>query len=224
MNLKILILSIILLQQVAIVFAQEKADKVDLLEVVRETQKTRRNGEEISMLWWMPTEYWEAAFNENPNVSREDKDYLLGLLSKYTIIAAYYGEMEMGTAKINYVREEEIEQSIQIISVSGESFSPIPKQSLGMEISTILSNLRPVFGSLIGPMGQNMHFFVFQSEKTSDSIFNPFDDGIAKATLFSQKYEWRFPLGSLLKEKNCPTDGEKMNGAWKYCPRHGVKL
>lgn len=38
------------------------------------------------------------------------------------------------------------------------------------------------------------------------------------------EYKWRLPLSSLLPPRLCPIDDEKLNGAWKFCPTHGVEL
>jgi hypothetical protein len=42
--------------------------------------------------------------------------------------------------------------------------------------------------------------------------------------LFDTHYSWRLPIGSLVLPRTGPVDGEMLNGAWDYCPWHGVRL
>jgi len=45
-----------------------------------------------------------------------------------------------------------------------------------------------------------------------------------RLSINKNEYKWRTPLGSLMPVKTCPKDGEKMSGAWDYCPFDGEKL
>lgn len=83
----------------------------------------------------------------------------------------------------------------------------------------------PVLVNMLGPMGQNMHFFLFSSKKKNgQEIAVAKREGAFSVKLDKREFKWRLPLGSLLPPKVCPIDGEKLNGAWKFCPWHGVAL
>jgi len=49
-------------------------------------------------------------------------------------------------------------------------------------------------------------------------------EGGFSVDLEGKAYTWRLPLGALLTRKTCPVDGEKLSGAWKFCPWHGKTL
>ena len=78
---------------------------------------------------------------------------------------------------------------------------------------------------MIGPMGQNMHVFLFPAkDKKGQDIAAAKREGFFSVKLDKREFKWRLPLGSLLRQKVCSVDGEKLNGAWKFCPWHGTEL
>ena len=78
---------------------------------------------------------------------------------------------------------------------------------------------------MLGKMGENMYFFLFQKEDNPrDRIIHPTKEEKFTVKLGGEKLHWNLPLSSLLKPKKCPVDNEIMNGSWKFCPFHGVKL
>ncbi len=79
--------------------------------------------------------------------------------------------------------------------------------------------------TILGPLGQNMHFIVFPSKNIKGQyIADVTKEGTFVVQLGETEFTWRLPLSSLVPPKICPVDGEKMSGAWKFCPWHGTKL
>lgn len=85
--------------------------------------------------------------------------------------------------------------------------------------------MKPLFANMLGPMGQNMVFFLFPSNnKEGQKIADSKKEGSFSVEMGEREFRWRLPLGSLLPPKICPTCGEKLSGAYKFCPWDGTKL
>jgi hypothetical protein len=82
-----------------------------------------------------------------------------------------------------------------------------------------------MFGNMLGAMGQGMHLFFFPARATDgSSLADATKEGDFSVRLGEESFKWHLPLGSLLPVKVCPEDGERMSGAWKFCPWHGRAL
>jgi len=85
--------------------------------------------------------------------------------------------------------------------------------------------IKPVIVNTLGPLGQNMHFFLFPAKnKSGRNIADAKKGGVFSVRLGEREFKWRLPLGSLLPPKICPRCGEKLSGAYKYCPYDGTPL
>ena len=49
-------------------------------------------------------------------------------------------------------------------------------------------------------------------------------EGFFLVELGENEFRWRLPLSSLLPLTICPTCGEELSGAYKFCPWDGTKL
>src|SRR5688572_27960971 len=78
---------------------------------------------------------------------------------------------------------------------------------------------------MIGKMGMSVHFIVFPSQDAKGrKLADATQEGSLTVKLGADVLKWRLPLGALLPVKACPVDGEKLNGACKFCSWHGDKL
>jgi len=78
---------------------------------------------------------------------------------------------------------------------------------------------------MLGPTGQNTHFFLFPAKnEKGQKIAEAKKEGTFSVELNEREFSWRLPLSSLLPPKICPTCGEKLSGAYKFCPWDGSKL
>ena len=201
-------------------FAQE----VSLSKLVAELQKGSDAVNEVTLVWWAPEEYWRTTFGQDPNISTAQAEEIVNFLRPYTILFVVDGSMgKFGS--VDYKPEPEIRANIQVGDSRGVFYRPLPVDQVNQNAKDFLLMMKPVFASMIGPMGQNMHAIVFPGKDAKGQpIADVKREGNFSVKLYEGEFKWRLPLGVLLPAKICPQDGEKMSGAWKFCPWHGVAL
>ena len=210
---------VVLLLALSIVGLKAQEAKPDVLDLVYDLQKWKKDGKQMKLVWWIPTVYWQIALEQSPGVSQSQIDDIVAAVEQYTFIAAIDGRI--GPYGLNY--EDNI--ALNIIDNKGEKINPLSVDAMSSQTKTVLSVLKPVLSNTIGQMGQNMQFFVFDCCDAEGKLLgNPTEEGLFKVVNNGDLFEWRLPLGSLTPKKTCPVDGEKLNGSWVYCPWHGEKL
>ncbi|NOZ68372.1 MAG: hypothetical protein GXP46_03825 [Deferribacteres bacterium] len=202
----------------------KEAKKVNLNALMQEIQKTSEKPDEVTIIWWLPEEFWRVNFAQRATMTEAQIERVLGVLRHYMIIMVIDGKIGP-LGGVTYKSEETIRNSIQLIDSQGVHYRPLSSDEIDADTKNFLSMFRPVLSNILGPMGQNMQFFIFPSKnKNRQDIADAKREGAFSVKLGKKEFKWRLPLGSLLPEKTCPVDGEKLNGAWKFCPWHGVEL
>jgi len=189
---------------------------VDIEALCDETMKISQDPEKMTMAWWFPEEYWGAIFAQDEESMK--------VLRPYTIILIADGNMG-AFGGITYESKATIQTSIKVKDSEGIRYLPISEDLIDADTKNILSMMEPIFANILGPMGQNMHFFVFPSmNKKDQKIVEAKKEGTFSVELGESEFIWKLPLGSLLPPKTCQTCGEKLSGAYKFCPWDGTKL
>ena len=198
--------------------------KVDINALVQETQKMSDTSGEMTLIWWIPEEFWRASFEQDPNMTAAQTEQFIQVLRPYMLIVAVDGNI--GTlGGVTYKSETTIRDSIQVIDGQGTRYRPLSSENIDADTKNFLSMMKPIFVNMLGPIGQNMHFFLFPAKNTMGrNIAVAKSEGAFSVKLDTRLFKWRLPLGSILQAKICPVDGEKLSGAWKFCPWHGVEL
>ena len=199
-------------------------NKINLNTLTQETQKMAEKADEMTLIWWIPEEFWRVSFEQDPSITAEQTEEFIKVLRPYTIVVAVDGEM--GTfGGVTYESEQAIRSSIRIIDNEGSTYRPLSESSIDADCENFLAMMKPVFVNMLGPMGENMHFFLFPAEsKKGSKIADAGSDGTFSVELGQRKFNWRLPLGSLLQPKECPICKEKLSGAYKFCPWDGTRL
>ena len=203
-------------------FAQDI--KVDINALIQETQKMSQSAEELTLIWWIPEDFWRASFEQNPNTTAAQIEEFMKVLRPYTMVVAVDGKIG-SLGGVTYESESTIRNSIRLIDNQGNNYRALSNEKVDADMKNFLSMMKPVLVNILGPLGQNMYFYLFPAKnKAGHEIANARKEGTFSVKLAKKEFKWRLPLGSLLPPKICPVDGEKMSGAWKYCPWHGVEL
>jgi hypothetical protein len=126
---------------------------------------------------------------------------------------------------MSFKSEAEVRARVKLRDRDGETYAPIAPDKLSPGLSSLLSIMKPMLASALGPLGRNMHFLVFPAEdKQGRPIADAKKEGSFSVLVCEKKYRWKLPLGSLLPPKTCAECSEELSGAFKFCPYDGTKL
>ncbi|MCB4236135.1 hypothetical protein LDL59_16780 [Kaistella anthropi] len=70
--------------------------------MIEEIQQVKQNQTDMKLVWWIPTEYWEVALQENGSITPQQLEYLKELLNDYTIVAAGDYNLDSESGVINF--------------------------------------------------------------------------------------------------------------------------
>ncbi len=198
--------------------------EIDYNKFVKETQQTKTGSNLVTVAWWIPVEFWELALSQDKNMSKNDIAEFKEVLKPYVLFAVIDGKMGP-FGGITFVPEDSIKNTILLTDYEGNRYTPIEKHELNADVLNLLLVINPILKNIMGQLGENMNFYVFTDIKNKkERVADPYSEGYIHLTFCDKKFTWKTPVGSLLPAKICPVDGEKLNGAWKYCPWHGEKL
>jgi len=203
-------------------FAQDF--KVNINKLTEQTQKLSESTDDLRLVWWIPTEFWETIFAQDQAINKQQADDMLATFEQYTMVAVIDGNiLESGT--IVYKSKEATFDDLVVIDNEERSYKPLQEDEIDSKTMNLIGIMKPILGSMLGQLGENMHFFLFQKkENPLDKIVDPKKEEQFTVKVGSVPFVWKLPLGALLQPKKCPEDGELLDGSWTFCPHHGKKL
>lgn len=192
---------------IAVGLAQES--KVDLNAFIQETQKISKKPDEVTVIWWIPKDYWWVTLAQNPNVTAVMTEEFKKVFSSHIVLIVVDGKTGPFGA-ITYTPETAIRANIQIRDSEGVRYRPLNEDTNSRDSKNFLLMLRPVLANILGQMEQNIHFFLFPAEnKGGQNIVEPQKERSFSVELGEREFRWRLPLQTLPMPKVCPTCGEK---------------
>ena len=223
MKKKLTILFLSLLISTAIFSQAKPIDRVSFDHFTTETQFSSDDMDYVQMIWWLPTEFWKIIYANDPTIGQDEIDEIVGMVNDQIIAVVIKGKIGM-FGGVKYESFEDLKSHTQV-KYKNELLSVVDQNTMNSELQTLLSIMKPIMANMLGNMGQNLHFFVFDNPKGRKIL--PVDALSNDALVFSMdgySVDVDLPLSSLLLEKICPEDKAELNGKWNYCPFHGKKL
>lgn len=203
--------------------AYSQESKISLNALITDIQKSTDNTNEMIMVWWIPEEFWVAALSGDPSISQSQINMITETLRPYLILIVVEGNVG-NFGGVTYKAESTIRDHLKVVDKFGDTYNPLTIDQVDLDTQNLLGMMKPVLVNMLGPMGQNMHFFLFNSNSSKGQIANPNKEGMFSVHLGGNTFNWRLPLGSLLPQKLCAKCNEKLSGAYSYCPYCGGKL
>lgn len=194
-------------------------ESATIYDIIQETQIWNKDQNNMKLVWWIPTKYWEAATKGDPSVTPEAINQIMDVLDEYTLFAALNVNVTpFGT----FIKDT---FSITLEVANKKVYTSIAKDSIKSDTKRILDVLKPLLSNSIGALGESFEFHVFpRNDSSNQKIANPFEKGTFTVLVNSTEFVWELPLSTFVPELICPKDSVLMNGKWKYCPWHGVEL
>jgi len=194
----------------------------DISKLVQETQGISQDGNRISLVWWIPSEYWAVTLATDRNLSAAELREVVTLLEDYLMLSVIKGSITP-VGVIGLSRDELLE--LLSFSVDGEQLEPIPEDELHQGMQSLLAVMKPVFGQMMGQMGQATELIVFPGRNAAgERLADPLKPGMVSVQLEDYSINFRLPLGSLLPARFDASTGEKFPGNYIYSPFSGKAL
>jgi len=198
--------------------------KINLNDLVDETQISSEDMELMRLAWWIPLEFWDASFADDPSISDAEINEFKDVLGDYVMIAVLEGKIGL-FGGVTYKSRSIIETGLNIEDEIGMQYKALAEENISADARNLISIFQPVFSNMMGELGENMQIFLFEAYDADGRLrFDPTQPGSLKINIFEESFEWKLPLGALLPPKVCPVDGESLSGAWNFCPWHGNEL
>lgn len=195
-----------------------------IADLLKETQFQGGDGATQRLVWWSPTDFWVLTARQAPGASELQIQQVAKLLDRYVMVAVMEGTIGP-LGGMTFTAEDALRGSVRLIDGQGRAVETLEADAIDSDTQNFLAMMKPMLSKMLGPFGANVHFVLFPATTKSGARYaDPRSESIFHVELSGERFTYRLPLGALLPRKVCPKDGERLNGAWKYCPRHGVEL
>ena len=198
------------------------ATAANVRDIVHETQRVSTDDGKISLVWWVPTQFWEESLKASPMVTDVARQQIIGAMADYTIVALMHGGV--GVGGITDVQSKaDLLKNTQLI-VNGKPLDPLPPEQIAPTASVLLAQMKPAIAATAGQVGQGMEFLVYPGKVDGKPVVDAAQPGTLAITFYGKTYQWHLPLGSLLPAKVDKSSGEEFPGNYLYNPYTGKKL
>jgi hypothetical protein len=201
---------------------------IDLNDLMKETQNTESGSGNLSLIWWIPEQFWEASMAKRPNSSSPEANQILDSLRQYTVVAVIIGK-ETGLAEFQFLTADQLRSRVLLRDAGGRNYPVVAEPSTGAQI--LAAVFKPMLSKLLGNMGQHLELMFFPARNQDGQ---PLADALARGSFSivvkgelpgsDVVFRYRLPLSALFAPKFCPVGGERVQADWIYCPWHGVRL
>jgi hypothetical protein len=197
-------------------------ERIDQRALVRDTQITSENPNELTMVWWLPEQFWQATLRDRLPANHVEE--VLKVVRRYTMIAVVDGRIGP-LGGMSFIPEEAVRTNVTLKDAAGVNYAPLGESSIDPDMKNLVQAMKPVVANMLGPIGQNTHFVLFPS-KSADGrlVADPTSKGTLWVIVGGKEFRYRLPLGSLLSPKYDPGTGETFPGNYNFNPFTGTKL
>lgn len=215
-------------------FALDRKDlaSINLNEILKDTQAQPSNAgdKHLSLIWWVPFEYWASVFSRDSNINESLKKEMLGTLENYSILAVVQADISSFGA-FNFYPNDHILKNLKVTYKNSNNKISIikPTNSYSNDLKILLSQITPVLKAAMGNMGESFNFYIFDDKNTKGGrILDPYKNGLLKVDLKKSNKEninvsFETPLNSLFHPRLCP-NGKPAHISWNYCPWSGKEI
>jgi hypothetical protein len=194
----------------------------DVQKIASETQRSVLDGNDVSLVWWIPTEFWKAAL-DNQHVDSVAARPVLASLDQYLVFAIIRASSGNGGQLVAARTRDEIVVSSKLV-VDGHAIDAVPVDALSPIAAALFEKFRPVMAQMLGSFGGSMVLVAYPAKVGEQTLVEATRPGQFSYTLYDQTFHWRLPLGSLLPPRVDTKTGEEFPGNYLFSPYTGEPL
>jgi hypothetical protein len=194
----------------------------DMREFIHETQQTATVSQQLTLVWWIPQEFWDLSLASNPNVSATTAADIRNVFHDYQVFALVRASMGLQGLTGAATKADLLTNSR--FQIGDKVISPVDPDKVPSGVQAMLGAMRPMLSGLLGQLGQSMELVVYPATADGQRLNDPLKPGAFQFSLYEQMFYWRTPLASLLPKKVDPKSKEEFPGNYEYNPYTGERL
>lgn len=194
----------------------------DISKIVQDTQRLAQSPEKITLVWWIPSEFWDVALRDNPNVTDAVRVQFIKVIEDYlvvVVVSADIGPMGGFTPKDRAA----VEAGTELI-VDGATIAPLATDKVSPDALNFVTMMKPVLENTLGQLGKGMEFLIYPNPPHGDTKISVMDKGGFSYMAFGNSFSFRTPIGSFLPAKIDVNTGDIFPGDYMYNPYSGAAL
>ena len=206
--------------------------EVETDEFITDTQVTPlgTGDNHSAIVWWIPNEFWQSIMARDTNTSDSDKKAMLDAMEGVSLLAIVQADISSFGAFKFYSKEEIEENMVLSYSDADEKKQRLTvMQTINPDLEIVLGVFKPIMGSALGNLGNNVHFYVLDDRlNPAQRLIDPYLNGQIDiqltrrdGTVMDAVVET--PINALYVPRKCP-NGKNAHISWKYCPWSGKQL
>ena len=199
-----------------------RAGATDIREFIQETQQSSNESQQLTLVWWIPAEFWEVSLAGNANVPAATAEEIRTVFRDYQVFALL--RAKTGIAGLSGVSTRADLLNNARFEIGGKAIAPLDSDKIPPGVQTMLGAMRPMLANMLGQLGQSMELVVYPAIADGHRLNDPLKSGTFQFALYDQTFHWRLPLASLLPKKVDPKSKEEFPGNYDYNPYTGGKL
>lgn len=211
------LLAIVLL---SIISSLLPAAEIDAL--VKDTQRMITNKQRITLVWWIPEQFWEESFRQQGGLSAEQKAEFKKVMAPYTVFCV--AVLDVGPVGGLTGKSREALLANTKLRLGQTVVPPLKPEEISGDASNFYAMMKPMFANMMGQIGQGMEFLVYRKDELVAKNLDPLKTGSFEYEAFGEVTRWRLPLGSLLPKKFDTSTAEEFPGDYNFSPYTGKKL
>jgi len=170
------------------------APKINYDALVKETMLFSEDPARVTMVWWLPDEFWIALFAEanDPNTGERFR----AVFRPYTVFIVVDGKQ--GALITKYRSKREILGAIEIRDSKNDIYRPLAESDVDKRAVDLIDDVQDVFARKLARFGRNMNYVFFAGRnKAGGRLCDPFKNGSFAVRLDGVELKWNLPLPSL---------------------------
>ena len=225
----LLAIATLLLASFAYAIDKKEITDVDLNALTVEGQVMTGGANDLALVWWIPSEFWEVSMRQDAMVPEAQVEQVMGILENHSVLAVVQADVSP-FGSFEFMGKDQIMAGlkVEVVRANGDAETISHTEPADPDLRIMLDQMRPILAQAMGSMGQNFYFFPLPGvAENGDRLVSPYERAVIRVGLMNDGVpataEIELPMDSLFVPRHCP-NGKPAHVSWNHCPWSGKKL
>jgi hypothetical protein len=191
-------------------------------EIVRDTQRLAAEDGKVSLVWWIPLEFWVESMKAAPGLPAEASTQIISAMADHTVVGLLRATPGPD-GLVDLQSRAELAKNTRL-EINGKLLQPLPPDEVSPVVVGMLTQLKPALAEAAGQVGEGLDFLIFPAKVDEKTVIDASKAGTLNITFYGKPFVWRLPLASLSPTKTDKATGEAFPANYEFNPFTGKKI